>query len=174
MPSVIDLCNSALDKVGQGAITSLSDGTKSAKLCNRNWPLVRDRVLRSHPWNFAVKRTTLAASETAPDWGYTAKFPIPTDCLRILEVRDLSTDEFQIENGHIHANATLPEGERVVVRFALPTSGNLVQCSAVVGWARHRASTQRGRAAFGLEFVDPPEALTEAVQRYAELMQRDG
>ena len=55
MPSVIDLCNSALDKVGQGAITSLSDGTKSAKLCNRNWPLVRDRVLRSHPWNFSRK-----------------------------------------------------------------------------------------------------------------------
>jgi len=107
VPSVIDLCNSALDKVGQGAITSLSDGTKSAKLCNRNWPLVRDRVLRSHPWNFAVKRTNLAASETAPDWGYTAKFPIPTDCLRLIEVRDLSTDEFQIENGHIHANATV-------------------------------------------------------------------
>jgi hypothetical protein len=25
----------------------------------------------------------------------------------LIEVRDLSTDEFQIENGHIHANATV-------------------------------------------------------------------
>ena len=69
MPSVVDLCNSALDKAGHGAITSLEDNTKAARLCLRNWPLVRDRVLRMHPWNFAVKRTNLAAHETAPDWG---------------------------------------------------------------------------------------------------------
>jgi serine/threonine-protein kinase len=72
------------------------------------------------------------------------------------------------------ASSTLPEGERVTVRFALPTSGNLVQVTAVVGWARHRAQTQRGRAAFGLEFVDPPEAMRAAVERYVELMQREG
>ena len=107
MPSVVDLCNSALDKAGHGAITSLEDNTKAARLCSRNWPLVRDRVLRVHPWNFAVKRTNLAAHETAPDWGFTAKFPLPSDFLRLLEVRDLSTGEFQLENGFIHANATV-------------------------------------------------------------------
>ena len=68
---------------------------------------MRDRVLRMHPWNFAVKRTNLAAHETAPDWGFTAKFPLPSDFLRLLEVRDLSTGEFQLENGFIHANATV-------------------------------------------------------------------
>ena len=107
MPSVVDLCNSALDKAGHSAITSLEDNTKAARLCLRNWPLVRDRVLRMHPWNFAVKRTNLAAHETAPDWGFTAKFPLPSDFLRLLEVRDLSTGEFQLENGFIHANATV-------------------------------------------------------------------
>ena len=107
MPSVVDLCNSALDKAGHGAITSLEDNTKAARLCLRNWPLVRDRVLRMHPWNFAVRRTNLAAHETAPNWGFTAKFPLPSDFLRLLEVRDLSTGEFQLENGFIHANATV-------------------------------------------------------------------
>ena len=72
------------------------------------------------------------------------------------------------------AGAPLPEGERVVVRFALPASGNMVQCSAVVNWSRHRAATQRGRAAFGLAFVDAPPGMTEAIARYAELMQREG
>ncbi|MDO9021923.1 MAG: protein kinase [Deltaproteobacteria bacterium] len=72
------------------------------------------------------------------------------------------------------AGTPLPEGERVVVRFALPASGNMVQCSAVVNWSRHRAATQRGRAAFGLAFVDAPPAMTEAIARYAELMQREG
>ena len=107
MPSVVDLCNSALDKAGHGAITSLEDNTKAARLCLRNWPLVRDRVLRMHPWNFAVRRTNLAAHETALDWGFTAKFPLPSNFLRLLEVRDLSTGEFQLENGFIHANATV-------------------------------------------------------------------
>lgn len=107
MPSVVDLCNSALDKAGHGAITSLEDNTKAARLCLRNWPLVRDRVLRMHPWNFAVRRTNLAAHETAPDWGFTAKFPLPSNFLRLLEVRDLSTGEFQLENRFIHANATV-------------------------------------------------------------------
>ena len=108
MASVIDLCNKALDKLGQGAITSLSDNTKSARICDRNWPLVRDQVLRDHPWNFAVKRAVLASSETAPAWGFSAQFPLPSDCLRLIEVRDLSTGEYQVEDGHIHANATVP------------------------------------------------------------------
>ena len=107
MASVIDLCNKALDKLGQGAITSLSDNTKSARVCDRSWPLVRDQVLRDHPWNFAVKRSVLAASETAPAWGFSAQFPLPADCLRLIEVRDLSTGEYQVEDGHIHANATV-------------------------------------------------------------------
>jgi len=72
------------------------------------------------------------------------------------------------------AGAPLPAGERAVVRFALPASGNRVQCSAVVNWSRHRAATQRGRAAFGLEFVDVPPAMTEAITHQAERMQREG
>lgn len=107
MPSVIDVCNKALDKVGQNPITSLTDGGKAANLCNRNWPLVRDQVLRDHPWNFAMSRAALAPSTDVPAWGFTAKFPIPVDCLRLIEVRDLSTSEYQLENGCILADATV-------------------------------------------------------------------
>ena len=60
MASVIDICNKALDKLGQNPIISLTDGNKAANLCTRNWPLVRDQVLREHPWNFAMKRAILA------------------------------------------------------------------------------------------------------------------
>ena len=90
------------------------------------------------------------------------------------EVIDGRSEDISIGGMLVIAGAALPEGERVVVRFALPTSGNLVQCSAVVGWSRQRAATQRGRAAFGLEFIDAPEALVEAIRRYTELMQREG
>lgn len=107
MPSIVDICNKALDKLGHSPIASLDDGNKAANLCVRNWPLVRDEVLRDHPWNFAVRRATLASETTAPDWGFSSSFPFPEDCLRVLEVRDLSTDEYQIEGRAILANATV-------------------------------------------------------------------
>lgn len=104
MTSVVDVCNKALDKLGQSPITSLNDGTKAANLCNRGWELVRDEVLRDHPWNFAVKRKILSPSTEAPAWGFTYQSPIPNDCLRLIEIRDLSTGEYQIEDNQILSN----------------------------------------------------------------------
>jgi hypothetical protein len=104
MPSVVDISNKALDKLGQGPIVSLEDGTKSANLVSRNWEMVRDQVLRDHPWNFAVKRAALAADVTPPAWGFSNQFPFPADLLRLLEVRDLSTGEYQVEANTILAN----------------------------------------------------------------------
>lgn len=101
MPSVVDIANRALDKVGHGSITSLSDGTKAANLVDRAWPIVRDQVLRSHPWNFAVTRVTTAPLSEAPAWGFTYQHELPSDCLRLLEVRDLSAGEYQVEGDRI-------------------------------------------------------------------------
>lgn len=107
MASIVDICNKALDKLGHGPITSLEDGNKAANLCLRNWPLVRDQVLRDHPWNFAVKRDALSASSTAPSWGFSAAFPFPSDLIRLIEVLDLSTGEYQVEGRAILANSSL-------------------------------------------------------------------
>lgn len=107
MPSIVDVCNKALDKVGQNPIISLGDGNKAANLCTRNWPLVRDQVLRDHPWNFAMARAVLAPSTETPAWGFTSMFPLPSDFLRLIEIRDLSTNEYQLENGHIHADGAV-------------------------------------------------------------------
>lgn len=104
MPSIVDICNKALDKLGQSPITSLSDGTKAANLCNRNWEMVRNQVLRDHPWNFAMKRASLAPSVTAPSWGFTYSFPLPADFARLVEIRDLSTAEYVLEDNQILAN----------------------------------------------------------------------
>jgi hypothetical protein len=82
----------------------LGDGTKAANLCNRNWEMVRNQVLRDHPWNFAMKRTSLAPSGTGPSWGFTNAFPLPADYVRLIEIRDLSTEEYVLENNQILAN----------------------------------------------------------------------
>ena len=104
MSSVVDVINRALDKLGYGAITSLEDGTKAANLADRTWPIVRDQVLRDHPWNFAVARSILAPDSTTPSWGFTYRHPLPSDLLRLLEIRDLSTGEYQLEGRAILAD----------------------------------------------------------------------
>lgn len=101
MPSVVEICNKALDKLGHGAITSLNDGTKAANLCLRNWEMIRDETLRIHPWNFAVKRISLAASAEAPAWGFTSAFPVPSDYLRLIEILGSDSFEYQIESNNI-------------------------------------------------------------------------
>ena len=102
MPSIVDIVNRALDKLGQNPVVNLvTDGTTSANLANRTWPIVRDQMLREHPWNFAIKRTNLAPLSDAPDWGYNYQHELPSDFLRLVEIRDVDTDEYQLEGGKI-------------------------------------------------------------------------
>lgn len=105
MASVVDICNRALDKLGYGSIISLDDGTKAANLCSRAWPLTCDQVLRDHPWNFAVKRVVTSPTVSTPVWGFSYQHPLPSDLLRILDIRDLSTGEYQIEGNFILADS---------------------------------------------------------------------
>jgi hypothetical protein len=86
MPSVVDICNEAMDLLGAATITSLTENSKEARLCNRRFDTVRDQVLRSHPWNCAITRATLAKDATAPAFGFSSQFTLPTNpyCLRVL------------------------------------------------------------------------------------------
>lgn len=84
--SVIEICNNALNDLGEEAIASLADNTKAARLCNQRWPAVRDAVLRAHPWNCALAQAELAASAAPAGWQYGSAFPLPADCLRVLSV----------------------------------------------------------------------------------------
>lgn len=61
--SAEEICNSALQKLGAEDITSLSDTTRRAVLCNRQYNKIRLKLLRSHPWNFAIKRAILSRIE---------------------------------------------------------------------------------------------------------------
>ena len=86
MASVVDLCNRALDLLGAANITSLTENSKEARLCNGNFDDVRDAVLRSHPWNIAITRRALARDTDTPAFGFSFQYSLPTDpfCLRVL------------------------------------------------------------------------------------------
>lgn len=120
MTSKVEAANRALSKVGDSRITALTDNTKQAREINACFDIVRDAELRDHRWSFAKKRAQLAASATAPLFGFSYSFPLPTDCLRVLRVGDISpgvdlanyrnsdSSEFAIEGRAILCNDAGP------------------------------------------------------------------
>jgi len=94
MPSVVDICNEAMDLLGAATITSLTENSKEARLCNRRFDTVRDAVLRSHPWNTAVTRASIARDSVAPAFGFSYQYTMPTDpyCLRVLSFWNSNVD----------------------------------------------------------------------------------
>jgi len=95
MASVVDMCNSALNLLGASTISSLTEDTKNARLCNQRFEPIRDRVFRSHNWNCLIKRVQLAQDSTGPVVEYTYGYTLPTDCLRVLKIHNGSTDSIK-------------------------------------------------------------------------------
>lgn len=92
--SETDIGNLALDLLSAGTVQDIvNPTTPTEELLNRWYDQSRKKVLREHPWNFAAKRTILSASGTAPDYGFTAAFPVPNDFLRLLSVQDTDGNE---------------------------------------------------------------------------------
>jgi len=103
MASVVEICNSALNQLGASTILSLTENSKNGRLCNARYETVKDSVLRAHPWNSAIKRQTLAADTTAPDWGFTKQYTLPADCLRVLAIQNYDSN-YKIEGRKVLTN----------------------------------------------------------------------
>lgn len=131
--SVIEICNNALVDLGEEAIVSLSDNTKAARLCNQRWPAVRDAVLRAHPWNCAVRQSTLAASAEAAGWQYDHAYPLPTDCLRVLSVRGggADVDEWEVQADRVLCGEAGPLDLAYVARLDDPRLYDPLLCEAL-------------------------------------------
>lgn len=100
--SEVQICSNALLLIGARPINSFSDDGDPATLCSNLWPTVRDAVLRSHPWNCAMKRAALAPDAVAPDFDWSYRFQLPGDSLRIWTIgRDGESPDWEVENGYI-------------------------------------------------------------------------
>ena len=76
--SSIELCSSALVKLGAEGISSFDDGSAEARVASRLYPLARDALLSTHPWSFATRQTVLARLATAPATTFTSTLYTPT------------------------------------------------------------------------------------------------
>ena len=95
MTSNVDICNSALNMVGASIITSLTEDSKAARVCNQRYTFVRDAVFRAHPWNCLIKRVKLGQDATAPVYKFAYRYSLPSDpyCLRVLTISDDGNEE---------------------------------------------------------------------------------
>ena len=84
--STTDVCNDALGQIGAARISSFeSDPSVPAVHCRTFYPPLRDGLLRSAHWNFAMARQTLTVEATAPPFEYSYQYPLPSDLLKVVE-----------------------------------------------------------------------------------------
>ena len=105
--NAIDVCNSALQRVGATTIISLSDNTPEARCCNVAYDSNRRDEIRKHPWTFAVSRAVLAPDDAAPLFDFKYQYTLPIDCLRVLRSSDFDLD-WKVEGRKILSNNDNP------------------------------------------------------------------
>jgi hypothetical protein len=105
MATEVSICSNALRKLGDEAITSLSDNTERARLSNAFYEPTRDAVLRAHTWNFAIARQKLSKLTSIPAFDFAAEYTLPTKpyCLRVLQM-SYADIEFKIEGRKLLSN----------------------------------------------------------------------
>lgn len=80
----IQVWNMALDILKEQPLASVTDTVAPAKWLSRNYDQQRDFLMESMLWKFALDRAEIAADGSAPAWGWSYQYTLPTDCLRIV------------------------------------------------------------------------------------------
>lgn len=103
----VEIVNDALILLGNERITALSDDNKRARIMKDLYPIKRDWLLSAHPWNFALERSPeLASTGTAANFEYTYVYPLPLDCIRVLNIDEPFDQEtkWKVEGRNLLAN----------------------------------------------------------------------
>lgn len=104
MASEVGICSNALRKLGDDPITSLTDNSDRARLCNNIYPEVRNELLSLRNWNFAITRTDLARLSDAPAFTWTYQFQLPSDHIRPIKMSEVEED-YVIEGDKVLTDA---------------------------------------------------------------------
>ncbi|MCB1883682.1 MAG: hypothetical protein KDG89_06765 [Geminicoccaceae bacterium] len=178
----VRIANLALARVGTGRIESFEDADAAAVLVRELWPQVRDAELRAHTWGCATARSLLAASTEVPAFGFARSFPLPADCLRVLEVGEGGArSDWRVEGRAVLADAAPPLALRYVrrldddgemdaslvdvlaLRLAAAFAPRLTQ-SASAGEGLERDYKEALRRAKRLDAIEnPPQAIGDAL-----------
>ena len=105
--SKVEICNFALSIISQEPIVSISSPTSdNERRCAKWYSQAIQFVLSKHPWNFAQKRAMLP-QETAPAFGYSHSFALPSDYVRLVQRGLTKSDSVTIYNDYAIEGSSL-------------------------------------------------------------------
>ncbi len=104
MPSKVDMCNNALQKIGVRTILDLLDDTEQARQCNIRFTQLLESLLCITPWTFAMAREQLAADSVAPAFEYAYRHRLPSDCLQVLD--EYNNYPYRVEGKFIFSDSS--------------------------------------------------------------------
>lgn len=89
MATEVDICNLALSLLGEKAdVVSVnpSDGSENAGLCNRWFPMAKQRIFEDADWGFAQRRVRLSelANVDPKIYGAAKVYAFPSDAVRLI------------------------------------------------------------------------------------------
>lgn len=110
MASQVQICNLALSRLGASTITSLTDGTTEAKLCNTLFSDLADEVMVEGSWSTTINRASLARTTNTPAFEYSYEHQLPVDpkCLKVLNIDEDSPGsiDYRIEGDKLLSDET--------------------------------------------------------------------
>lgn len=104
----LSLCSQALLKIGASTIDSYEDGTAESAISANLYPLVRDSLLSSYPWSFALAQTSLNRLSNSPLADYKYAYQLPLDLLRIISAGRGARGKgitYRVAENTLHTNA---------------------------------------------------------------------
>lgn len=81
-----ELCRQAILRVGTAE--QFGPSSQAMLLAKSLYPQVRDALLLTGSWTWAMKSTTVAESLPRPEYKWAYRYALPADCLRVFRVND--------------------------------------------------------------------------------------
>ena len=108
----LSICNSAMIKLGVEKIASMDENSRAAVLCKEQYDKKRKQLLRSHYWNFAIKRHTFVSTGVTPEYEFSHQYELPEDYLRMAST-EFPGQFYQVESGKLLSNHAPFKGKYV-------------------------------------------------------------
>lgn len=138
--SQVAIVNRALIRIGDQSITAMTDQNERARTMNAIWAGARDSLLRECPWNFATARDSLAASVTAPTYGWSTAFPLPNDFLYMVATE--GNTPYRMEGNDILSNEGTALKITYIKQVTVTTEFDSLFVEALIARLAHEAASR--------------------------------
>lgn len=140
MPAVTqdDVGNMVLDILTEGAIDSLDEDVKPARLLSRHFDVTVEGELRKHPWTFAIVSAELVGTDLGtPDGTLNWQYELPADAIRVLSPNYDDTwpalpINYRQEGGYLYTDQSSPRTIRYIANVNDPAEWDALFTDVVV------------------------------------------